>query len=861
MIGLTPPGAASPAVVREPIAYCPRAAQPPIVDGRLGDACWAHAAAITGFELLRDAGPAREQTVVYLLHDAQGLYLGFNCLEPQMDRLKTTEKAYIWRNDSVEVLIDADRDRQGYFQFVLDVSGRRVQIIDGIPAESPNREWAGRWESAVSRGPDYWKAEIFIPASTLGARFRQGLALRANFARNEQGLVERSSWSPRFGPFANAVQFGNVVLGGPSRWLTLDLAEPCIVTPDALSLVLALENRGPRQRAAALKLRVTPRGGEEVTLPESVLRSNSRVRVRAHAPLPQEPQCGLDIWAQVRGRRDPVFLGSCRVTVPPRRPAAIGGVLARLPWGDVWEACVTSKVVPEAVPPREERSSIEVFSAKNEYEPFQVVVTPRRELENLRVRIDDLRGPTTITSASITVRQAETVNVREPTSPDCAPGEYPDPLVPLTSVTVPAGRSTALWFTVHVSRDAKAGDYRGQIVMEADGIDSVTLPVRLHVWDFALPEVPHLRSAYGVDYDALCRWHGARTREDKRRIAELINRNFIEHRICPYRPMKFWDVKASVTDGRVKTDFSEFDQAASRFLPRMNSFNVPTAWMGSVAGIGRDEPGYETVKVQFVQQLGEYLKQRGWLDKAYNYIYDEPDEVDYPKVIREAQLWRKGDPAIKILLTEQPEEALFGHVDIWTPVLDAYNRPNCTARQKLGEEVWWYVCTGPKHPFPNNFIDYPALDHRVLHWMTWKYQVTGILYWQTMYWINSPYDDPMSRDYDGKKLLGNGDGNLLYPAVRQPPETPLFEGPVNSIRWEMIREGMEDYDYFCMLHDALKTANGDAAKRGKTALALVDDLVRSTADYEKDPRRYHAARRSIGEALEALLRANRAARN
>ncbi|MGB9620767.1 MAG: glycoside hydrolase domain-containing protein, partial [Armatimonadota bacterium] len=341
--------------------------------------------------------------------------------------------------------------------------------------------------------------------------------------------------------------------------------------------------------------------------------------------------------------------------------------------------------------------------------------------------------------------------------PDCAPGQYPDPLVPFERTTAPAGKNTALWFTIHVTDDVVAGDYRGTVVVEADGIEPVNIPLKLHVWSFALPKLSFLRTAYACWYDTLCRWHGATSLEDKRKIAILTNRNFFEHRISPINPMAYWDYRTEPTPDGVKIIWDDWDKGAELFLPHMNSFNLPGAFMSAVKKHRADEPGYAEEKIQFLKLVAAHLKEKGWFEKGYNYIFDEPDPDMYAAIVREADIWHKADPGFKILLTEQPEPELYGAVDIWTPVLDAYIRPICQARQKKGEEVWWYVCCGPHHPYPNNFIDYPAIDHRILHWMNWKYKVTGVLYWQTTFWVGSPWEHTMN-DADGKNL-GNGDGS------------------------------------------------------------------------------------------------------
>jgi hypothetical protein len=57
-------------------------------------------------------------------------------------------------------------------------------------------------------------------------------------------------------------------------------------------------------------------------------------------------------------------------------------------------------------------------------------------------------------------------------------------------------------------------------------------------------------------------------------------------------------------------------------------------------------------------------------------------------------------------------------------------------RRNAGEEVWWYVCTGPRAPYVGLFIDHPGTEMRVWLWQTWKYGVQGILIWETTWWHN-----------------------------------------------------------------------------------------------------------------------------
>ncbi|MCX6377727.1 MAG: DUF4091 domain-containing protein, partial [Armatimonadetes bacterium] len=132
-------------------------------------------------------------------------------------------------------------------------------------------------------------------------------------------------------------------------------------------------------------------------------------------------------------------------------------------------------------------------------------------------------------------------------------------------------------------------------------------------------------------------------------------------------------------------------------------------------------------------------------------------------------------------------------------------------------------------------------------------------YWSTMYWQTNPWTTPMTfSDDESRRPFGNGDGHLLYPAVKQRSETPLIAGPVDSIRWEMIREGVEDYDYLYMLNEAVTKAESagrkdKAVQDGRKALAEAESLIRSRTDFETDPLKLYAVRKRVAEALERLV--------
>jgi hypothetical protein len=210
-------------------------------------------------------------------------------------------------------------------------------------------------------------------------------------------------------------------------------------------------------------------------------------------------------------------------------------------------------------------------------------------------------------------------------------------------------------------------------------------------------------------------------------------------------------------------------------------------------------------------------------------------------------------------------------MDIWCPLSPNYNEQTAQKRRAHGDRYWWYVCCGPKAPFCTLFIDHPATDLRVWLWQTWQRNIAGVLIWESVYWTSrddlgqNPYEDPTG--YVGgtrpeeKKIWGNGDGRFLYPPLAaaqpdRPGDAPVFEPPVSSIRWEMLREGVEDYEYLWLLRDLIgrKAASLTADERShyESLLKVPESITRDTTTFTTDPRPLYARRAAIAAAIEAL---------
>ncbi|MCE9616588.1 MAG: DUF4091 domain-containing protein [Lentisphaerae bacterium] len=705
----------------------------------------------------------------------------------------------------------------------------------------------------------------------------------------------------------------------------------------------------------------------------------------------------------------------------------------------VWRAPPEEKVrrsaILQADAPRE--TEVSVSAARGESEAFQLVLLPDQTNSLRQVTFSALRHVETTQSPAVTfsIREVAYVNVTAPTDSESLQGMIPDPLPALVGpLVLAAGRQQPLWVTLNVPGETSPGDYTGQIQIELASGSPLVIPLRLHVWDFALPREPAMRTAYGMDLDTLDAYHNLHGDPELRlQVLRLYLQDCAAHRVSPIDPIgddgvdisyhdapwgrgsqtpdpdapagtnlvfevvdssatadlaayaadlapisparnytlswnartdgahaylvsvnqydangnwiagrnldfpqtgsgqwqhvevtlasryfastaaalrihlyargwsasgallgRTWfdDIRLAPVEGGstllaggdfqyaavdgivVRADFTRFD-AAARFAfdeLGLNAFRLPLP--GFAGGSGQEHsvgkilwfdwgtPEYERMFSNTLHAVTDHLAERGWLDKAYAYWFDEPGTNDYAFVNSGMDLIHRVEPRLRRLLTEHGAPELRGHVDIWTPLLNAYEDEWASACRRAGDDIWWYVATGPRSPWPNNFIDHPGLEPRVQFWMAWHTGVKGSLYWNTTWWRHpdrpqDPWADPMSYSVDSPVNWGNGDGRLVYPPRRWTSGETLVEGPTPSIRWELIREGLEDYDYLALLKqqaDQLAQLDADPAlgEAAQQLLASPGNVYSSFTEFAADPAVLRARRDAVATEIERL---------
>ena len=553
---------------------------------------------------------------------------------------------------------------------------------------------------------------------------------------------------------------------------------------------------------------------------------------------------------------------------------------------------------------------IRIYAAKNDFESFQVAVCPLgREIRALSgAVVGDLTGPrgATIAAENVDLRYAYYHYVANPTDKTCAVGYYPDALVPLEAgsdglgapISVKKGENLPIWTTVRVPADAAPGTYRGAIRLTGTTEETfeTTIPFELVVWDFALPAKNTLETAYGLNANEIWRYHNCKTEADKRAVFEKYLKMFGDYRISPYDPAPLDGIGVKwfpeENPPRCELDFSRFEKEMTRVFDQYNftNFRLPfhgLGWgtfaesaEGEIAGYAGDTPQYKAMIADYGKKLQEGLRERGLLDAAYVYWFDEPEEKDYGFVARGFAKLKKYAPEIDRMLTEEPSPELRkileendASIDVWCPVSPAYDAEQGKIEKDAGNRFWWYVCCYPKEPYCTEFTDHAPVEMRIWHWQTFERGISGCLVWASNYWTSSaaypneaqnPYLDPMSyvsgysTPAGTKQFWGNGDGRFVYPPLSAATPgrndgKPIFDEPVASARWEMIREGVQDYEMLSMLKNL--TENRDLTEAQRKKVEEIFDFSPITTDmthFSTDPKSLLEKRRALAEAIVEL---------
>jgi hypothetical protein len=488
----------------------------------------------------------------------------------------------------------------------------------------------------------------------------------------------------------------------------------------------------------------------------------------------------------------------------------------------LWTAPCARKIQTADRAPAETRSGLSMSAARREFEPVQLVMGPG--------------------SGAVTVTVAPFPNLGSGQRVSVATASYEqgwaEKLAPLAAggqVTLGAGQGAPVWITVYVPEGAPKGEHATTVTL-VHGSQTVKVPLSLHVHDFALPKEIHYATQLNISISGLA---GPGGEEQAKTL-------LFEHRMTPKSPTWpsgfnygiTWDNANSSQKCEVLWD--EPDESPPYSIKHLakkyilgqgwNGVGFPNAMLfqfvdnstprpATFCGISRGDhfgtSAYNAEWSQFLGALEAYLKQNGYIDKAYYYVQNEPqDAADHKLAAHLCRLTRKAAPALRIAVSEEPKPEIAEDpggacgYDIWIAHVQAYQPTYALERQKLGEQVWLYSLDHDPDPYFNpTRVDRQGLHQRIIPWVSWHHRARGWAY------------------YDAGRF---------------------FDGSRPTVRAELLREGFEDYEYLYLANGGKHPAPGV-----KEALdATVDSAASSLTSWTKDPDALMTLRHELGRFID-----------
>ncbi len=522
------------------------------------------------------------------------------------------------------------------------------------------------------------------------------------------------------------------------------------------------------------------------------------------------------------------------------------------------------------------RSTYTIYMAQNEIEGCQFFLAPSADKSGLTASVSDF------VNSKGDKLTPELFKEYYTSIGDL--GLQADQIVPYAgeAFDISADHSQAFYIKVKTAADTPAGDYEATVTVKDSADNEVKkAKVFLHVWKFALSEKTEAKTAIYLDRNLLKTFHAA-SGLSADELYQIYYDYLLENRICAYN---------------IPVDVRSPQETLAKYLdnPRVNSFRIHGfAYNSEELGEAAMRKLYRTLSAN-----------DGWLEKAYFYPVDEPfAPAHFDKLKSAVETINQNFSGARILVPYNQDapysrdpyiggiEFSKPYVNLWCPETNAFLTraeqeelnsgefkdskvqlltdvtwagggeltDEALAASKFvdshygkeiseimyeeqagGDEMWWYVASGPRYPFCNLLIESDGIAPRMLFWQQKLYNVEGFLYYYANGWFRGTNYDGWDNAYYNSGLQGvvHGNGILLWPG-----SDVGINGPVGSLRIESMRDGIEDYQYLTMYQDLVGKEKTDE---------MIRTVTTSVAKYNADGDNFLDTKIALGSAIEREL--------
>ena len=519
---------------------------------------------------------------------------------------------------------------------------------------------------------------------------------------------------------------------------------------------------------------------------------------------------------------------------------AAGGV-------DMWFDHVTVKTLQKDTASTG-MTSYHMYMAKNEIENFQFFLSPD-EKGKFDVSVTDFVNESGDKLACELYFEHYFTHLEN--------GKMPDALPPVTkAVEIDAGVSQGFYGKVKTTADTPAGTYTATVTVAKDGAAVKTGEVTLTVWDFTLTEETPFTTVTDIGKFGVYSHHGIPDGDDG-----TLYKNYydfaLENRICAYT-----------------LPYDILSDEVNEYLdnPRVNGFMI-----------GGDYNGLNVEDTAITSIYEKLSKNPDWFDKGIWYYVDEPTEMGKLNQIKAAgEKLAKLYPGYQMVspyffniqVTQELDQIAFmaPYINVWCTKINAWTPADTTVPGAIhmlsqaqinkngdyasrmekevaeGDKNWVYYCWEPLGPYTTFDASRQTLEQRVALWQAMDNDTTGLLYFTSTEWTGGMWRTIHKINAGGELVYG--DGILLYPGV-YPGAEPL-DGPISSMRFESLRDGIEDYMYLDMAKELVAQGllNEDMYEE------IMDIVTVSAVEWCKDSDKFYDVRVALGNLIESQGKAN-----
>ena len=522
-----------------------------------------------------------------------------------------------------------------------------------------------------------------------------------------------------------------------------------------------------------------------------------------------------------------------------------------------------------------EAEPFQSFSAlRGERFSFQLAYRSDQRIENLSVKVrSKLKGIRVRSVESVPVRFLaatldEDVITREP-------GLIPDLLaeLPERDFTVPPKLWRALWITVPVPRNCKAGTYDIALELDLDGGEKInTKPFRLEVLNATLPEQKLIRTEW-FHSDSLATYYNVPVfSEEYWYLVEVFMKNAAEHGInmiltpifTPPLDTEIGGERPTVQLVGVRKNGAEYEfdfDRLARWIALAESAGIRyfeishlfTQWgaaftpkiMAEVNGeekrifgwdVKSDSAKYRAFLKALLPELTVFFQEAGIADRVYFHTSDEPSEGGLATYSAAAELLRTYTKEFKHI--DALSEFDFyerGLVDIPIPVISKVEE---FIRNGL-KHPWTYYCCCPETGTSNRFLYSTSARTRILGALFHRFGIEGFLHWGFNFYFSrlSRYPIDPYQTTDAGYAFPSGDPFLVYPGNDC--------NALDSIRHELLFDALQDQRALQLLEEKI------GAKAVRTMLDKASGSAMTMTNYPRGEKAMLKLRSDINRKLKS----------